>query len=51
MNTTAIEKPQKKMGRPVGTKKEKHGAMMWIPAELKETVQVLINAQKQKQGI
>jgi hypothetical protein len=45
--TQQTESPAKnKGGRP---KKEKHGAMMWIPAELKETVQVLIQVQKQKQ--
>ncbi len=43
---TIIEKPKKKMGRP---HKKETGKNLWIPAELLETVQVLINAHKQKQ--
>jgi hypothetical protein len=38
-------------GRPKGSaNKAGKGAMMWIPAELKDTVNLLIQAQKQKQA-
>jgi hypothetical protein len=51
MNTTTIEKPKKKMGRPVGTKKEKTGKNVYIPADILDTVLLMIQVSKQqKQG-
>lgn len=39
-------KPRKAMGRP---KKEKQGKHLWIPAEVLDTVLLIIQANKQKQ--
>jgi hypothetical protein len=44
MQNLTTEKPKKKMGRPL---KEKHGVTMWIPAELADTVKLLIQATRQ----
>lgn len=40
------EKPKKKMGRPP---KEKTGVNMWIPADLLDTVKLMIQANRQAQ--
>ncbi len=37
-------KEKKKMGRPL---KDSHGAPMWIPAELLDTVKMMINNNRQ----
>ena len=49
-NEVLITPVKKKMGRPVGTKKENGGKNLWIPSELLDTVQLLINAHKNRQA-
>lgn len=46
---TDTEKPKNKGGRPKGSTKAKKGAMMWIPAEIIDTVQSMVKVVKQKQ--
>lgn len=49
--TEQIEaKPKKKGGRPFGTTKEKGGKNFWIPADLVETVTLLVQANRQKRA-
>lgn len=49
-NIEIIEpKPKNKGGRPKGTTKEKGGANLWIPAEILDTVKLMIQATRQKQ--
>lgn len=49
--TEQIEvKPKNKGGRPIGTTKEKGGKNFWIPADLVETVTLLVQANRQKQA-
>lgn len=46
---TESEKSKNKGGRPKGSIKAKKGAMMWIPAEIIDTVQSMVNVVKEKQ--
>jgi hypothetical protein len=43
---TTEKKPR---GRPTGTTKEKTGVNMWIPADLLDTVKLMIQANRQAQ--
>ena len=45
-----VEQPVKRgRGRPFGTKKAVGGKTMWIPAEIIDTVQSMVQSVKQKQ--
>lgn len=46
-NIEAIEPPKNKGGRPKGTTKEKGGKNFWIPADLVDTVVMLLQANRQ----
>ena len=47
---TNEQQPTKRpRGRPVGTKKEQGGQNLWIPAEILDTVLLMIQATRQKQ--
>jgi len=47
MNTEETTVVKNKGGRPKGTKKEKGGKNFWIPADLVDTVVMLLQANRQ----
>lgn len=43
-------KPKNKGGRPKGSTKEKGGKNLWIPADLLDSVSLMLQAYRQKQA-